>query len=471
MGPEFLHSLRLGAQSAVRADLVDPPIRPVKLERARIGTVELQGTSAISSNGETLLYVQATQVQPGWPTNLAWTDANSKVWPISWHTGFDVAAGPVGANLLGAAQIKGAQLPLRLQGMSDLEALPTATPSSSTWVDLARLPLVRLLGEVLPVCNVDTLLDPSASTAARARGTALVAELCGSALSASSRQALAGNLGNAAKDLRDPDERFDTLTAISSLGVGLSAGQRMRVESARTKHQAYDEILMAWAEWELAQALPKGEVPLSGLWLWLEARQYGRVLLTALANHWDSDPGSVGPICAAVHALGIRESAIGVPLACDQAKITKVVVRRQSFDNEEDGTLHVSGGGKDWVTTAAPGRIAGGHGEKFLAVGGKASRSPGEIVWGPLAWPGQRFGLLAGGGAGGLSITIEANENGQWKELAHLASPASINTLSPQIIMLPAHSPVDVRVRMASKDHRATTFIDALTFVDFKGAR
>jgi hypothetical protein len=471
MGVGFLHSLRLGPLSAVRADLVDPPVRPVMLERARIGTVELQGTAAISSNGETLLYVQATQVQPGVPTGLAWTDANGKVWPIAWHTGFDVAAGPIGANLLGATQIKGAQLPLRLQGMSDLEALPMATPSSATLIDVARLPLARLAGVALPICDVDALLDTKASAAARARGTALVAELCGSALSASSRQALAKNLGDAVKDLRDPDDRFDALTAISSLGVGLSAGQRMSVEAARTKHQAYDEILMAWAEWELAQALPKGELPKFGLWLWVEARQYGRVLLMSLANHWDSDPGAVGPICAAVHALGIRESAVGVPLACDQAKVTQVVVRRQSFDDEEDGTLHVSGGGRGWMTTAVAERIAGGHGQKLLAVGGKSSRAPGEIVWGPLPWPGQRFGLLAGGSAGGLSVTIEANENGAWKELGHHALAASGNTLSPQIILLPARAPADVRVRMTSKDHRAATFVDALTFVDFTEAR
>ena len=470
MGSDFLYSLRLGPLSAVRADLVDPPIRPVKLQRARIGNVEVEGASAIVNHHETLLYVQAAQVQPGAPPELAWTDASGKSWPISWHGGFDVAAGPIGSSLLGTAHIDGAQFPLHVKDSIELETIPSTWTSSATLVDVARLPLARLAGLPLPSCDLDVLLDGNASQAARARGMALLADLCGAALSASSRATLARNLGNAANDLRDSDDRFDTLSAISSLGVGLSTSQRMNVEEARRKHQAYDEILMAWAEWELEQALPKGESPRFALWLWLEARQYGRLLLTSLANNWDSDPAAVAPICAAVHALGIRESSLGVPLACDQAKVTQVVVRRQSFDAEEDGTLQFSGAGKSWITAAVSERVAGGHGRNFLASRGSstAKSGPGEIVWGPLSWPGQRFGLLSAGRPGGLAVSVEVNESGTWKEIVRAAPPASIGVMTPQIILLPNHSPSEIRVRVLSKNQNVSTQVDALTFVDFK---
>jgi hypothetical protein len=473
MGPGFLYSLRLGPLSAVRADLVDPPIRPVKLQRARIGSVEVEGAHAFANNGDPILSIQAVQVLQGAPTQLAWSDANGKSWPISWHGGFDVAAGPVGSSLLGASRIKGAQLPLHLQTSLELEMLPLTTVSSATWIDAARLPLARMAGLSLPSCDVDILIDRSASLAARARGTALLADLCGSALSPSSRLALARNLGHGVRELRDPDDRFDTLSALASLGIGLSTSQRMSVEEARRKHQAYDEILMAWAEWELAQELPKGNLPQFALWLWLEARQYGRVLLTSLANNWDSDPAAVGPICAAVRALGIRQSSVGISLDCGQAKVIQVMVRRQSFEAEEDRTLHLLGAGKDWITAATNERMTGGQGLNFLASRGTgtAKLGPGEVVWGPLPWPGQRFGLLMAGTASGLSVGVEVNESGVWKEVAHASPPSSGSVMTPQIMLVPGPSTAQVRVRVISKDHKASTLVDALTFIDFKEAR
>jgi hypothetical protein len=50
--------------------------------------------------------------------------------------------------------------------------------------------------------------------------------------------------------------------------------------------------------------------------------------------------------------------------------------------------------------------------------------------------------------------------------LAHTGLPASDSVLAPSLLMLPAHVPTEVRVRLLATDLQPTTVVDALTFID-----
>jgi hypothetical protein len=63
-------------------------------------------------------------------------------------------------------------------------------------------------------------------------------------------------------------------------------------------------------------------------------------------------------------------------------------------------------------------------------------------------------------------LLIEAKEGGAWKELAHTGLPASDSVLAPSLLMLPAHVPTEVRVRLLATDLQPATVVDALTFID-----
>jgi hypothetical protein len=468
MGPKFLARLSLVALSAVRADLVDPAVPPVLPMVAKLGVVEVKGISAILDKAETVFFVHALQVQAGPPPALAWTDQNGKRWPIVWHAGFDVESGPPGSALLGVARMQDEVFPLRLEGVLELESLPLFTPSATTLTDTARLPLLRLAGVAPPTCDPDLLLDPAAATGARARGAVLLGSLCGSGLTQPARAALAARLWDEAKRVRDPDERFDAIAAISALGVAPSIRQRMFIEHTRAEHQPYDEILMAWAERELAGALPARTTASRGLALWLQAHQYDRVLLSSLAHGWQSDPAAAPVLCSATRALGLRQSALGWSPECEQLASRKITVRRQGFEDPRDQRLQFLGEGKSWIRPAAPVRVLGGQGRQLLATGEDPEQklSSGEVIWGPLPWSGRRFGALLAGAAKGASLLVEAKEGNTWKELARAGPPAAHSVLTPSLLMLPAHAASEVRVRLVAADPHALTVVDALTFVD-----
>jgi hypothetical protein len=468
MGPKFLSRLSLAPLTAIRADLVDPAVPPVMPIAARVGVVEIKGISAILGDGETVFFVHALQVQPGPPPALTWRDQTGKRWPIAWHAGFDVESGPPGSALLGMSRLQNEVFPLHIEGVLDLESLPLFIPRATTLTETARLPLVRLAGMAAPACDPDFFLDPAAGTGARARGAVLLASLCGDGITQRARASLASRFWDEAKRVRDPDERFDALAAISALGTGPSIRQRMFIELTRTEHQPYDEILMAWAERELAGALPARATASPGLALWLQAQQYDRVLLSSLAHGWQSDPAAAEIVCRAAQALGLRESAMGWSLGCGHSVHGKIVVRRQGFENLRDQSLRFSGAGKSWIRPAAPVRVLGGQGRQYLATGEEPGRqgASGEVVWGPIPWSGRRFGALLAGVANGASLLVEAREGSAWKELVRAGSPASASVLTPLLLMLPAHAATEVRVRLLATDSQPMTVVDALTFID-----
>ena len=470
MGPKFLSRLALAPLSAVRADLVDPAAPPMMPMAARVGAVEIKGISAILGRNETVFFVHGLQVQPAPPPVLAWKDQNGKRWPIAWHAGFDVGSGPPGSALLGVARMQNQVFPLHIDGVLELESLPLFIPRATTLTEVARLPLVRLAGVAAPECDPDLLLDPGAGTGARARGAVMLASLCGDGFTQPARTSLAARFWDEAKGIRDPDERFDAIAAISALGIAPSIRQRMFIEQARTEHQPYDEILMAWAERELTSALATHATASRGLALWLQARQYDKVLLSSLAHGWQSDPAAAEIICSAARALGLRQSALEWTLGCGQPVHGKIAIRRQEFENPRDQSLHFSGTGKSWIRSAAPIRILGGQGRQLLATGADPGRAgvSGEVVWGPIPWSGRRFGALLAGTAKGATLLIDAKEGSTWKELARAGTPASDSLLTPLLLMLPAHAATDVRVRLVATDSQPMTAVDALTFIDME---
>ena len=468
MGPKLLSQLALAPLSAVRADLVDPAAPPVMPLATRVGAVEIKGISAVLGLKEIVFFVHALQVQPAPPPTLAWKDQNGKRWPIAWHAGFDVESGPPGSALVGIARIQNQVFPLHIERVLDLDSLPLFIPGATTLTDVARLPLVRLAGLAAPACDPDLLLDPGAGAGARARGAVLLASLCGDGLTQQARASLAAGFWDEAKHLRDPDERFDAIAAVSALGVGPSIRQRLFIEQARSEHQPYDEIAMAWAERELASDLLTRATASRGLALWLQAHQYDKVLLNSLAHGWQSDPAAAEIVCSAAKALGLRESALGWSPRCGQPMHRRITIRRQGFENLSDPSLQFFGAGKSWIQSAAPGRVLGGQGRQLLAIGEEPGGkwSPGQVIWGPIPWSGRRFGALLAGTARGASLLIEAKEGGAWKELAHTGLPASDSVLAPSLLMLPAHVPTEVRVRLLATDLQPTTVVDALTFID-----
>jgi hypothetical protein len=470
MGPRFLSSLAVAPLTAVRADLVDPAVPPVMPLAARLGAVEIKGVSAVLGLKETVFFVHALQVRAGAPPALAWKDHQGKRWPIAWHAGFDVESGPPGSPLVGLSHLRDAVFPLHLEGVVDLDSLPLFIPSAATLTDVARLPLVRLAGLAAPACDPDLLLDPRAGAGARARGAILLASLCGNALTAQSRGSLAAHFWEEGKHLGDPEERFDALAASSALGIGPGIRQRLFIEQARTEHQTYDEILMAWAERELTNALSAYAPVTPGLALWYKARQYDRVLLSTLAYGWQSDPVAVDLACRAADALGLRDSAMGWSLVCRWPMPERIAIRRQGFEDPKDPSLHFSGAGKSWMRPVAPVRVLGGQGQQFLATGEEPGRpaAAGEVIWGPIPWAGRRFGALLAGGANGATLSIETKEANTWKELARAGQPPGETVLTPLLLTLPSHSPTDVRVRMVATASLAMTVVDALTFIDIE---
>jgi hypothetical protein len=242
----------------------------------------------------------------------------------------------------------------------------------------------------------------------------------------------------------------------------------MFIEHTRAEHQPYDEILMAWAERELAGALAARTTASRGLALWLQAHQYDKVLLSSLAHDWQSDPAVAQILCSATKALGLRESALGWTPRCEQPAPSKITVRRQGFENLRDQRLQFSGAGRSWIRSAAPVRVLGGQGRQLLVTGEDpgCKWESGEVIWGPLPWSGQRFGALLAGAAKGASLLVEAKEGSAWKELARAGPPAAHSVLTPSLLMLPAHAASEVRVRLVATDSHALTVVDALTFID-----
>jgi hypothetical protein len=470
MGSQLLSQLALAPVTAVRADLVDPAVPPVMPVTARVGEIEIKGISALLGHDETFFFVHALQVRPGVPPALAWKDDLGRTWPIAWHGEFDVESGPPGSALVGMARLQDAIFPLHLEDIVDLDSLPLFTPSATTLTDTARLPLLRLAGVKAPACDPDRLLDPSASPGARARGAVLLASLCGDALSHPDRAALAARFWDEGQRTPDPDERFDILTAISALGIGPSIRQRMFIEQARSEHQPYDEILMAWAERELASALLSRATIKPALALWLAAHQYDRVLLASLANGWLAAPATAPFACAASRALGLREGAMGWSVACARTAPEEIKVRRQGFENLKDQSLQLLGAAKNWIGPAAALRFLGGQGQQLLATRPDPGHpeAAGEVIWGPLPWPGRRFGALLAGAPSGATLSVEAKEGSDWKKLAQIDQPPVDTVLTPILLMLPAHSATDVRVRVVATDSQPTTVVDALTFVDLE---
>jgi len=306
------------------------------------------------------------------------------------------------------------------------------------------------------------------ATGARARGAVLLASLCGDGNHPAGAGLACISLLGQAKRVRDPDERFDALAAISALGTGPSIRQRMFIELTRTEHQPYDEILMAWAERELAGAFLPAPPPAPA---WHSGCRPSNTTEFLLQFPLRMDGSLIPP--------RLRSSA-GRPRPWDFAKVRWMVAG--------DAGIRCMGrswfAGKDFenLRTRACGFRGGeklGYGRLRLSAswrsrtaipGNRGRAGPprgvrrGRLGTDPLV--GRRFGALLAGVANGASLLVEAERGSAWKELVRAGSPASASVLTPLLLMLPAHAATEVRVRLLATDSQPMTVVDALTFID-----
>lgn len=456
MGERFLRDMALGPLTAIRADLVDPPAAPVQSLSVVVDPVTVVGVSAFRDDRGVAVFVHATQNRPAPLPAWQWVDADGKSAPVRWHSGYDVESGPAGTPVVGHALLAAPRLPLRLDGTDvQLESLPAFSADVDTLPALSRLPLARIIGFASPLCRADDILDPGAPAAARARGLGMLARYCGPGLAQSIRADLADQLAREAPS--DSNDRTDTITVLSRLGLPTSIGQRMAIEAARRDHSSLDEVALAWAARELASPDPAGVR--SGLAILLAAREYERILDTVLARGWLDLPEAQAAVCAAAKALGLRDSALR-PHSCSQVPAPGVVVSRQDFENPDDAQLHFVGAGKTWLGQRRAPNIVGGRGQFFLASQPNATGSgPSEVIWGPMAWTGPRFGaLLAGSG----TLIVEGNEGQRWVEMGRLGARGG-NVMRPHLLALPPGNWHEVRVRVVDPSGTGL-FADALAF-------
>jgi hypothetical protein len=465
MGNLFLHEMRLGPLTAIRADLLDPPAAPMKAVVANLGAVAIEGVSSFSDGQRTVVFLHATTGGPALPI-LRWLDADGKGTGVAWHSGADVGVGPAGSALLGYAVFAEVKLPLRLEGAPvTLDELPMLSLDTDNLLSLSRQPLLRLGGFYSPPCHPDQVLDAQAPVAARARGLALLAQLCGPGLSPETRERAARDLWRQVGRVSDPNDRYDTAAALSALAVAPSIGQRMAIEKARSKHAALDEVALAWAGRELAAIPPEPGAIERGLGILVAAREYGRVLTTIFARGWASRPEAQPALCAAARAVGLKAGALG-RIDCASVALPAVRIARQDFEDAKDSSLHFVGAAAHWINQGASPNVVGGSGQRRLAtaVEKHAPSTAGELVWGPLPWAGARFGALLAGAAPGAFLVVEGNDGRAWVELARM-TPSSREVMKPQIALLANRGFREVRVRVVDPSKQGGLVVDSLAFI------
>ena len=115
--------------------------------------------------------------------------------------------------------------------------------------------------------------------------------------------------------------------------------------------------------------------------------------------------------------------------------------------------------------------VGGGHGRWFVNTHDRAGhpRVRGAIVYGPLDWPGDRFGVLLGGrrGQSKMHVIVEAQGSDGWSEIARLARAHENDTLYPHLKRLKRPAGVSrIRVRIEDDGIDGYLMADALTFID-----
>jgi hypothetical protein len=467
MGSAFMQRLSVIWLTAIRSELIDPSAAPVVSAQASLGSIQILGFSAVATGKDKqVLFVHALQARPGTPPDVKVKDATLHEWQVRWHTDQDVDLGPVGSVLLGKLELPATALPLEVASTDlRLTSWPSVERTPASAAALTRLPLVRLAGLPSIPCDVDAYLDPHAHAGARARGVALLGQLCGGGFTRSQRERVRRSIVDEAPALVSADDRYDAFRVSAALGLPTSTAQRIRIERERTRSTYLDEVALAWAAEELKPSTPSPDEARAGLGALFLARQYDRLLLTALCRGLAQRPEVQDLLCDSMAALGLRPSLLPT-LSCSDHANTPQRVLRQGFENASDPSLHFDKISRAWLVSRPPTPVFGGQGRSFLFIPPCRTSACGEVTWGPLPWPGRQFGVLLAGPAKGTSVVVEAREANRWIEIGRSAAPGNQAILTPWIVGLPDRVYGEVRVRIANRSQQEAMTVDALTFLD-----
>lgn len=477
MGRKMLDRLSVSWLTAIRADLVDPPMAPVEPMQARVGSIFVEGFSSLpTQDGDEILFVHALQAENADPRALTVNAADGRRFSVAWHAGQDVARGPIGSALVGMVRLPPDALPISLEATAlTLPSWPRVTYEVNSAEALSRLPLYRLAGMPAHICHVDDFLAVYASAGARARGARLLGDLCGGGLSRWMRRSLAEDVSkDISKDISRQasaspagraDDRYDALRVAESLGLPTSTLQLGKIERARQAHSPYDEVSAVWAQRLLRSPVPPPSLIGSGLAALVLAGQYDKALLTALFRGFTGVPEAREPLCRAMSALALRPSLLA-KLRCPDTESGKLRVTRQGFESQADPTLQAGPSTRVWVLSAPPAPRLGGQGKAVLYLPPCTGVRCPEVVWGPLPWPGRRFGALVAGSKSGASIVVEAQQGSRWTEVARTDGPSNEAILTPVTAELQTVFPSEVRVRISNGSRNRSMVVDALTFLD-----
>ena len=482
VGLLYLRGIPMEPVTAVRADLLDPPVRPALAVERTVPAARLLGFSAVPTRDGYVMAVHARQRPGRHPLPPVWRDAAGRRFLALWHAGVTLTT-PVlpGFPVVALAFVPAtARLPLVIEG-TDLgfREWPVAPAGDRTAETLSRIPLLRAAGRPLPFCDPDRVLDPRADAPSRARGAGFVARLC-NGLPRTTAERWREAAHAAAEAAGAADDRWEAAAATLPMGLPQWLSTRKLLEQSRDDHQPFDEVLDAWARLDFAAEVdaPAGRDAV-GLRLLLAARRWSDALLFGLA-FGRGDPETDAAICTAARRLGLRPDAVAAGLDCatlPDARLPPVL--RQSFERLDDPLLRWNDGGTGTMRPTATRRLHGaqrevGGGHHRLFVNSYDERvkdaAVGSVTWGPLPWAGRRFGVLVGGGrdAARLHVSVEGLVDGRWVVLGRLGSSANEEVLSARVLDLGPQAAEQVLVRIVddSRDVWGHILADALTFID-----
>jgi len=467
MGQKMLDQLAVSWLTAIRADLVDPPMAPVSTMPSQLGSVRIQGFSSLPTvDGGQALFLHAVQVANAEPPRLSVRTADQQALQLGWHGQHDVARGPSGSALLGMVRVPASALPITIEPIAaTLTAWPSVDSKVKTLEALSRLPLYRMVGLPSQPCNADDFLAVYANAGARARGARLLGDLCGGGLSRLARSRLAEEISRPPSALPPGEDRYDALRVFESLGLPTSTFQLGKIDRAGKEHAPYDEVSAAWAQRLLRVALPTPEQIRSGLGALVLAGQYDKAILTALSRGFTSVPEAREPLCRAMSKLALLPYLLA-QLRCTDAAMGRLRVFRQGFEIPADPNLRVAASTRVWYLSAPPTPRLGGQGKAVLYLPPCLRVRCPEVTWGPLPWSGRHFGALVAGGKSGSSIVVEALQGSRWIEIGHTEAPANETVLTPVTAELQTVFPTRVRVRVSNRSRSRAMTVDALTFLD-----
>jgi hypothetical protein len=469
MGQKLLDELAVSWLTAIRADLVDPPMAPVLPALSRVGSILIEGFSSLPDlDGQEALFIHALQVEAADLPPLSVTTADQRSFKVGWHAQQDVGRGPPGSALVGMVRLPAGSLPVAVASANlRLTDWPNLDYDAKSGEELSRLPMYRLVGLPAHPCKAGDFLASYANAGAQARGARLLADLCGGGLSRIARAALAAEISRGASALPPGEDRYDALRVHESLGLPTSTFELGRIERAKREHSPYDEVSSAWSERLLRSQQPNGTEIASGLRALVLARQYDKAVLTALARGFTTVPEAREPLCRAMSALGLQPYLVS-QLRCGDVKESHYRLLRQGFEDPSDPTLHVTSPAPVAFLSETPIPRVGGQGRALLHLPACEKDACSEVTWGPLPWSGRRFGALVAGARAGSSVAIDAYLDGRWREVARAEAPRNEVILTPVLADLRAVSPAQVRVRVSNRSRNRAMTVDALTFLDLE---